>query len=472
MTLKKILQFSLGPIGAAGLGFVTLPLVAWYFPVESLGQLSMLQVSLSFAVMFFSLAMHQAYVREYHEIDDKSILLKSVVSPGLIILFTITLLVSVLPFSISKILFDIESSFISVLFIISIFASFFINFLSHILRMQERGIAFSVTQIMPKAVLVLLLGFVIFLNLENSFTNLLIINTVSIVFSVLTFSYITKDIWIPAITSTVDKKYIKKLLKFSLPLVAGSLAYWGLTAMDKFFIRYLSSFEELGVYAIAVSIAGAVSIISTIFSNLWHPTVYKWVKNGVEPTKVQQVIESMFLGVAFVWSCVGLFSWIILYFLPDEYIAVEYLLVACVSISLFYMLSETTVVGIGITRKSMYAMLASIVAFTLNLILNYFLIPPYGASGAAIATVFSFFVFFLVRTEASAYLWVSLPRRKIYFMLLAYMIATTVFVLTKAQIEYFFLIWIGLFLVSVLMYIKRVYFLIEVLLKIKGDKSC
>ena len=193
MTLKKILQFSLGPIGAAGLGFVTLPLVAWYFPVESLGQLSMLQVSLSFAVMFFSLAMHQAYVREYHEIDDKSILLKSVVSPGLIILFTITLLVSVLPFSISKILFDIESSFISVLFIISIFASFFINFLSHILRMQERGIAFSVTQIMPKAVLVLLLGFVIFLNLENSFTNLLIINTVSIVFSVLTFSYITKD---------------------------------------------------------------------------------------------------------------------------------------------------------------------------------------------------------------------------------------------------------------------------------------
>jgi len=472
LTLKKILQFSLGPIGAAGLGFVTLPLVAWYFPVESLGQLSMLQVSLSFAVMFFSLAMHQAYVREYHEIDDKSILLKSVVSPGLIILFTITLLVSVLPFSISKILFDIESSFISVLFIISIFASFFINFLSHILRMQERGIAFSVTQIMPKAVLVLLLGFVIFLNLENSFTNLLIINTVSIVFSVLTFSYITKDIWIPAITSTVDKKYIKKLLKFSLPLVAGSLAYWGLTAMDKFFIRYLSSFEELGVYAIAVSIAGAVSIISTIFSNLWHPTVYKWVKNGVEPTKVQQVIESMFLGVAFVWSCVGLFSWIILYFLPDEYIAVEYLLVACVSISLFYMLSETTVVGIGITRKSMYAMLASIVAFTLNLILNYFLIPPYGASGAAIATVFSFFVFFLVRTEASAYLWVSLPRRKIYFMLLAYMIATTVFVLTKAQIEYFFLIWIGLFLVSVLMYIKRVYFLIEVLLKIKGDKSC
>lgn len=472
MTLKKILQFSLGPIGAAGLGFVTLPLVAWYFPVESVGQLSMLQVSLSFAVMFFSLALHQAYVREFHEESDKSRLLKSVIFPGLLMLIILTVVIGVLPLSISKILFDIDSKVISLLFVISVFASFFINFLSHVLRMQERGLAFSLTQVMPKLALLVLLGILIFFNLDNSFENLILINAIALVSSVITFAFMTKSVWVPSVTASVDKDFIKRLLKFSLPLVAGSLAYWGLTAMDKFFIRYLSGFEELGTYAMAVSIAGSVSVLSTIFSNLWHPTVYKWVKNGVEPTKVQQVIESMFLGVAFVWSCVGLFSWIILYFLPDEYIAVEYLLVACVSISLFYMLSETTVVGIGITRKSMYAMLASIVAFTLNLILNYFLIPPYGASGAAIATVFSFFVFFLVRTEASAYLWVSLPRRKIYFMLLAYMIATTVFVLTNAQIEYFFLIWIGLFLVSALMYIKRVYFLIEVLLKIKGDKSC
>lgn len=468
MTAKKIIQFSLGPIGAAGLSFITLPLVAWYFPVENVGKLSMLQVSLSFAVMLFSLAMHQAYVREYHEEENKSNLLRSVVLPGFLMLLFFTLIVVASPISISKILFDVDSSFVSLLFVVSIFASFFINFLAHVLRMQERGIAFSITQIMPKAMLVILLGFIIFLNLENSFDNLLLINTIAIVVSVLTFSYITKEIWVPAITVKTDKKLIKKLLKFSLPLVAGSLAYWGLTAMDKFFIRYMSNFEELGVYAMAVSIAGGVSILSTIFSNLWHPTVYKWVKDGVDASVIQKVIESMLLGVVFVWSMIGLFSWVVLYFLPVEYIAIEYLLVACVSIPLFYMLSETTVVGIGITRKSSYALLASIVAFVVNAILNYFLIPLYGASGAAIATIVSFFIFFMVRTESSAYLWVSLPRVKIYIILVCYMVATVIFIQTEAKIKYFYFVWVFLFFLSAILYSNIVSLAID---KIKDYKN-
>ncbi len=456
MTLKKIIHFSFGPIGAAGLSFITLPLVAWYFPIESVGKLSMLQVSLSFVIMFFSLAMHQAYVREYHEIEEKSMLLKSVILPGLSILVVITLLIGFLPFSISKVLFNVDSWFISILFIVNVFSGFFINFLSHVLRMQERGIAFSITQIMPKAILLLLLGIIILLNIENSFKNILIISTIAIVFSVFIFSYMTREIWVPAIGSNIDIKYINKLLNFSLPLVAGSLAYWGLTAMDKFFIRYLSNFEELGIYAMAVSIAGAVSILSTIFSNLWHPTVYKWVKDGVEPVVIQNVIEYMFLGVTFVWSIVGLLSWVVLYFLPNEYNSIEYLVVACVSIPLFYMLSETTVVGIGITKRTMFAMSASVAAFITNAILNYFLIPLYGASGAAIATVISFFIFFMVRTEASAYLWISLPRIKIYLILMCYMVATIIFVLTQAKVQYFYLVWIGLFILSILLYLGKV----------------
>lgn len=457
MTFKDILQFSIGPLGSAGLSFISMPIVAWFFPVASIGKLSMLQVCLGFAVMLFSLGMHQAYVREFHEENDKPRLLKSVVLPGLILLSLTLFLICLLPISFSNLLFDIESKLISTLFIISVFASFFINFLSHILRMEERGLAFSVTQIMPKATFLLLLGFIILFNLENSFSNLMFIQTVALVASVVTFVYITKNVLIPSVFASIDTNFIKKLLKFSLPLVAGSLAYWGLTSMDKFFIRYLLGFEELGAYAMAVTLSGAVGILSTIFGNLWHPTVYKWVKSDVDPVKVQQVIDFMFLGVVFVWSVVGLFSWLPLCFLPEGYFEVEYLLVACVSIPLFYMLSETTVVGIGITRKSMYAMLAPISAFVLNLVLNYFLIPIYGVAGAAVATVFSFFVFFIVRTEASAYLWVSFPRGKMYFLLLCYIFATIAFMLTKAKLDFFYFVWIALLLLSAFFYVGRIY---------------
>jgi O-antigen/teichoic acid export membrane protein len=119
------------------------------------------------------------------------------------------------------------------------------------------------------------------------------------------------------------------------------------------------------------------------------------------------------------------------------------------------MLSEATVVGVGITRKSIYAMLASIIAFIVNAVLNYLLIPSYGASGAALATMIAFFVFFIIRTEASSYLWKSLPRAKIYLLSVAYIITTIVMVLTEASQKFYFIIWILLFTTTLLLFFRR-----------------
>jgi O-antigen/teichoic acid export membrane protein len=202
-------------------------------------------------------------------------------------------------------------------------------------------------------------------------------------------------------------------------------------------------------------LAAAVSVLSTIFSSLWHPTVYKWIKEGLEPDRIQSVVENMLIVVALIWSLVGLFSWVVPFFLPAEYRAVEYLVVACVAMPLFYMLSETTVVGIGITRRTSFSMLASIAAFVVNAILNYVLIPGYGAAGAALATLVSFFVFFVIRTESSAWLWYSLPRLKIYFLVILYMIATAVVVMTKSDFKKFNIIWLVLILLTFMLYRSR-----------------
>ncbi|MEA1987928.1 MAG: oligosaccharide flippase family protein [Pseudomonadota bacterium] len=470
MNAKKILHFSFGPVGAAFLGFITLPIVAWFFSLEDVGRLTMLQVVISLSITLFSLAMHQAYVREYNEEKNKFVLLKVVLLPGSMVLVLVILVFVLLPVSISDLFFGIDSNFLTFCLILGVVAAFFINFLSHVLRMQERGLAFSATQIMPKAILLVLIGCLILFNLPNDFQSLMLMNTVAIVSSLLLFSWLTKDSWLPAIYASTDAALLKKLLRFSLPLVVGSLAYWGLTTMDRFFLSALTGFEELGVYSMAVSLAAGVSVVSVVFSNLWHPVIYKWVKEGVEQKRVQAVIENMFLGVVFIWTMVGLFSWVLLYLLPDEYVAVEYLIIACVAMPLFYMLSETTVVGIGIARKTGYSMLASILAFVVNGILNYLFIPEYGASGAALATVLAFFVFFVVRTEASSYLWLSLPRFKIYFLCIAYVTLTIVIVLNKASQSYFFIIWLILFSLTVLFFFRRVSESFSYLKNIKGSE--
>ena len=113
MKAKIILQFALGPIGAALLGFITLPFVAWFFTVEDVGRLTMLQVVLGLAVSLFSLSMHQAYVREYHEKTDKEALLKLSLLPGLVLIAIVALIVLLQPYSISKLLFGNKFKFVN-----------------------------------------------------------------------------------------------------------------------------------------------------------------------------------------------------------------------------------------------------------------------------------------------------------------------------------------------------------------------
>lgn len=455
MNTRKIIHFAIGPIGAAALSLITLPFVTWFFSVEDVGRLTMLQVTLGLSVSLFSLGLHQAYVREYHEENDKGALLKAAMLPGAALLIFCSVVLVLLPYSISEVFFDIDSGKLTFLLVLGVFSSFLINFLAHIVRMQERGLAFSATQVLPRLALLIFIGLILLLGLTNSFENLMSMSVLSLISSLTLFLGLTRRSWLPALQARLNVVLMKKMLRFSLPLLAGSLAYWGLTTMDRFFLRMYSGLEELGVYAVSATLAGAVGVVSTIFSNLWHPMVYKWVKEGADPSRIQRVYENMMIFVALLWSSAGMLSWVLVYFLPAEYKAIEYLIVACISMPLFYMLSETTVVGIGITRKTSFSMFASIAAFVVNALLNYILIPEYGASGAALASVVAFFVFFVLRTESSAYLWQSFPRVKLYIVSSCYMIATAVMVLNKAGIKHFIFVWMVVLLVTILLFAVR-----------------
>lgn len=460
MNLKYISSFAIGPIVSAALGLITIPFLTWFFSVEDIGRFTMVQITLGLTVSLLSLAMHQSYVREYHEQEDKTALLKTAMAPGLIAVILVLFALIVSPYSLSNILFGIESSTLTFLLTISVIATFLLNFLSHVLRMQERGLAFSITQIMPRFTLLIFIGVVIIFGIKNDFDVLMASNSTSLVLTLGCFLLLTFDSWKRIHKVSIDKVLMKQMLRFSLPLVAGGLAYWGLTTIDRFFLRAYSGFDELGLYSVGVTIVSAVGVITSVFANIWHPTVYKWVKQGIDPKNVQAVIEYMVLTFAFIWSTAGIISWIVPIFLPSEYSNISFLIVSSIAMPLFYLLSETTVVGIGISRKSNYAMYASIAAVIVNAVLNYLLIPRYGAAGASLATCYSFFIFFLVRTEASAYLWVSLPRAKIYIITLLYLTTSTVmFVCTQIlninNILIFNIVWLCLVILSIYIYKSR-----------------
>ena len=457
MNARKIAAFAIGPIGGAALGFITLPIITWFYSAEDIGRIAMFQVMSSFCILLFSLGLDQAYVREYHEAEYKPELLKASLLPGLLLLTAGLLLCFVMPVFISRSLFDVDSLLISLLVAICFLAAFISRFLSLILRMQEKGLAFSMSQVLPKLLFLMVIGTYFLFSFGFDFLHLVIAHTTSILAVTLIYAWNTRKEWLAALPLKIDIEKLKALLRFGSPLIMGSAAFWGLTAMDKLFLRSFSSFEELGIYSVASNFAAVAIIFQSVFSTVWAPIVYKLAAEGINTNKIDKVTDGVLAVVVVLFSLAGLFSWIVALILPPQYKDVQYILLPCMAYPLFYALSEATAVGIGITRKTIYSMLASLIAAIVNAIGNYLLIPKLGASGAAISTAISFWLFFFLRTEFSIRVWRPLPRAKLYTLTLACLLLSVLFTLLgDIYYQYFMTSFFTLLLILLFLYKKQI----------------
>lgn len=453
MNRNKIFAFALGPVLGAALSFISLPLIAWYFPPEDIGRNNVFQIFTSFSILLFVLGLDQAYVREFHETENRFSLFKVCFIPGLILL--VITLIATLPFAgdISKLLYGKNEPRWYLITAGCVIFSFTARFLSLVVRMQERGLAYSASQILPKlAVIAVLVGYVI-LGAERIYTNLLYANFVSVFLVVLVFGWNTRSDWLPAVTAKIDRAELKKLLHFGTPLIGAGVAYWGLSATSTIALRTFSDFKELGIYSMAMSFAGAAIIFQAIFSTVWMPTVYKWVAAKKDLSKIDDMRSHVLAAVCFIFALAGSFSWLIDYVLPADYAKVKYIVVCTIAQPLLYTLSETTVVGLNVQRKSMHALGIAIFALMCNALLSFLLVPRFGAVGASVSNSLAYVVFFIARTEVSAKMWRQIPRIQLYSMVIL-MVSVGIFTAIQGSIKLVSpsFIWLTIFVLLIFIF--------------------
>jgi O-antigen/teichoic acid export membrane protein len=414
VTPKKILTFALGPLGAALLSFLTLPILTWYVSVEDVGRAAMLQVLITFSFVISSFGLDQAFVREYYDIENKGELFKAAFLPGFVFLGVCSLLSLFFFKELGTSYFSLSSDFLIYIVVACLLINFINSFLSHALRMNSNALAYSLTLILPKATFLIVILFGFFTKFSAGFGFLLYAQCLALLSALLLLVCFTKDLILESYCSKFSNQVCKNLLSFGFPLVFGSIAYWALTMFDRLALSWWSSLAEVGVYSVGISFAAVGILFQSIFSVVWSPIVYKWASDGQDLSKVDTVVEHATAFVVFSFIMIGLFSFVVAYFLPPEYYLVQYIIGACMGLPLLYTLSETTVVGVHLKKRTTLAMLAPIFALPANICLAYWLIPLYGAAGAAISTSMAMFIFLVIRTEISIYAWRVFPRTKLY----------------------------------------------------------
>ncbi len=187
-----------------------------------------------------------------------------------------------------------------------------------------------------------------------------------------------------------------KLLSFALPLFVGGLGSLVLAYTDTLMLTFSRGTGEVGLYQAAQPIAGLLGYFVGALTTALFPLVSEmWAKG--ERKLVREVAGSLFkssLAVVLPFS---------LLFLSFPEVAVrlvfggEYLgsctalrLLSCHAV-LWALFSVRSTVVAGVGEPLLITKTVAWMA-TLNFLGNLFLIPPFGASGAALATLLSSFL--------------------------------------------------------------------------------
>lgn len=414
MNFRTVSVYAVGTALGALLSLITLPILAWVFPPDDVGRIAIFQLSLSLIVVFFSFGLDQSYVRNFNEVDNTVALAKTCMMPGFLALLIAIILANFYAKNLSFLLFDLESLLLFSIFSFSAIILYLERFLSVFIRMKELSFAYSMTRVFPKLLfLILVLGVCLFPGLK-SFVVLSGVQSLSWLLVVLIMLFYLKNDYVSSRNAVVVTKDIRGLFYFGFPLMLNGIAFWGLSFLDRMMLKELSSLSELGVYAVASTLAGAAILFQQIFTTLWHPMIYRWVSEGVAETKVKGITESVQFFSLVLICFIALCSFVVSFALPDTYSSAQFMLPACMIPPLYIMITEVSGIGISISKKTKFLPVITAVCMVVNLLLNYFLIPEFGAGGAAAATAIAFFLYLILKTEISNIVWTRFSNVKFY----------------------------------------------------------
>jgi O-antigen/teichoic acid export membrane protein len=165
--------------------------------------------------------------------------------------------------------------------------------------------------------------------------------------------------------------------------------------MDRWMLASMHSVEEVGIYSVAFRFASIVLFVSTAFGQAWSPIAMKIRTDHPDSyrTIYGQVLSLLVFVTLIVGGALALFSGeLISLIMPQEYLKSSLpLAILCFAI-IFQSSQQVTAIGISLEKKTyIFARLAWLAA-VINFIGNYLLIPHFGASGAASATLISYIV--------------------------------------------------------------------------------
>lgn len=254
-----------------------------------------------------------------------------------------------------------------------------------LLRMRQQAVTYGITELTnAAAVVTLTLGLVVGLHLGWQGRVL----ATAFAGSTLT---LWAAIWLLRngfVSRTIDAEAIRETLRFGAGVVPHDLFNQVIRLADRLFIVTLAGQAAAGQYAVATQLTSVLLVLLTAFNRAWVPYLFSQLPSATPEVRVQVVRRS--------YAVIGAFAVLFLAFnaavpwvyrllvAPKFHSSQAY--VPWLSLGYFFLAVYLTYVDyIFYEKKTHLLSLITFVNMSINLTLNYVLVPRLGPQGAAMA---------------------------------------------------------------------------------------
>ncbi len=384
--LKNSLVYTAGQVFTSSIAIFLLPIYTRYLSPSEYGVIDLFIIITALVNLTIALEISQGIARYFQEAKNEKEKRKYTSSAFWFTIF-VYLLFFFLTYIFSDILTlwlleDINKKGLFLLATFSVVTNGIFYFTRNQLRWQiqpKNSVITSFLNILLIASISVYLLVIEGLKLESIFIGQIVGNITA---SVVAIFYARKSY---GLTFSIIK--FKKMASYSMPLVLSSIGVFIALYIDRIAIKDLLGLNELGTYGVAYRFAAVAFLVMAGFQQSLSPLVFKNYKKKGTPVNISKILNIFTIFALFIISGSILFSkeLVILFTTKAFYSSSSFIsiLVIAVFFSQMYIFAP----GMSIAKKTKLISMISIIGAILNVILNYTLIPIFGLSGAAYATL-------------------------------------------------------------------------------------
>jgi len=212
-------------------------------------------------------------------------------------------------------------------------------------------------------------------------------------------------------TQKIQKKYVKKAVKYGYVLIPAAVAGWGVNFSSRLVVEKYQSMQAVGLFSFAGNIAMILSFVMVSLSQAWVPSYYAARKKGSEDQikdakhQIEKIVILVGGGALICLSTVGVS--LISLIVSSKYVEAIHMVLPLAAGYVFYGLINVETRGFMFSEKNMRVSAMYMLAALLTIVFAVVLVPHYGAYGASIASlsalgIVMFVTLYLAHTSAAA----------------------------------------------------------------------